>query len=341
MTDLPPAIGAALAQAPRHPIVTTPPPLNRHDRISDDLGIDLWMKRDDLAGPSFGGNKSRQLEYYLGAALAEGADTVLITGAVQSNFVRLAAATAAQAGLAAVVQLEERVDTDDPHYHQSGNVMLNHLLGARIIRYPVGEDENGADAALYAEAERLKAVGKRPYVIPLGADKPPLGALGYIRCIEELGQQDAPVFDDIVVGSGSGATHLGVMAGVRLYRPGTRVTGSCVRRAEPLQRDRLLGMMPAFNDLLNTEGFLGEDDLDLWDGALAPGYGQISDAGATAMALMAQLEGQMLDPVYTAKAFAGVVERARNGAIAKGAKVLFIHTGGLAGLFAYQAQLMD
>lgn len=368
MTFTLPDLHQALAARPRHPIVTSPTPVLRLERISDALGIDLWMKRDDLAGPSFGGNKSRQLEYYLGAALAAGADTILITGAVQSNFVRLAAATAAQAGLAAVVQLEDRVETADGDYHRSGNVLLNHLLGARVIRYPVGEDENGADDALYAEADRLRGQGQRPYVIPLGADKPPLGALGYIHCIEELGQHSAPDhspldFDEIVVGSGSGATHLGVMAGAKLYCPNTRVTGVCVRRSAKLQRERLLSMMPALNALLNADGtnaasgtdaasgtnlasgtnalkgVVTTDDLHLWDGALAPGYGQISPEGANAMAMMAHREGQMLDPVYTAKSFAGVVERARSGAIPQGSRVLFIHTGGLAGLFGYQTQL--
>ena len=173
-------------------------PIQPLTQLSSLLGVDLWMKRDDLAGTTLGGNKARQLEYYLGAAVAEAADTILITGAVQSNFVRIAAASAASLGMQTVIQLEDRVDRDDLIYRQSGNVLLNSIFGSRVIYYPHGEDENGADAALFAEATRLRKQGKTPYVIPLGMQKPPLGALGYIHCAEEL-QSQAPEFDFAVV----------------------------------------------------------------------------------------------------------------------------------------------
>ena len=151
-----------LSDHPRTILVHGVTPLHSLPRVSDQLGIDLWIKRDDLAGAPFGGNKSRQLEYYLGHALAEGADTILITGAVQSNFIRTAAAAAASLGMQTVVQLEDRVAGMGARYRQSGNVMLLNVLGAEVMHYPEGEDEAGADAALRVRAEELRQQGRHP-----------------------------------------------------------------------------------------------------------------------------------------------------------------------------------
>ena len=175
--------------APRIEIVTQPTPLTPAVRLSAELGVELHVKRDDLAGPTFGGNKSRQLEYYFGEAALRGADTILITGAVQSNFARLAVAVARTQGMGAVVQLEERVPDKPATYHKSGNVFLSQLLGAEIITYPSGEDEEGADAALHAKADELRAVGRRPYIIHLSEGHPPLGALGYVDAAHEILEQ--------------------------------------------------------------------------------------------------------------------------------------------------------
>ncbi len=158
----------SLAKFPRAKLVSGPTPLERLDRLSGHFDIDLWIKRDDLTGLGGGGNKIRQLEYYFGAALAQSADTILITGAVQSNYVRAAAAVAAKLGLKAILQLEDRVPDMDATYATSGNVFLSQLLGAEHMYYPEGEDEAGADLALRARAESLRAEGRTPYVIPLG-----------------------------------------------------------------------------------------------------------------------------------------------------------------------------
>jgi 1-aminocyclopropane-1-carboxylate deaminase/D-cysteine desulfhydrase-like pyridoxal-dependent ACC family enzyme len=225
------ALNNKIEMFPRHILIEAPTPLTRLNRLSEHFDVDLWVKRDDLAGPTLGGNKTRQLEYYFGAALAKGADTILITGAVQSNFVRIAAAIAAALGMDAVLQLEHRVNNDTDSYKNSGNVLLNKMLGARIIYYPGGEDENGADNALYQEAKRLTKLGKRPYVIPLGKNNPPLGALGYVNCAAEIVAQVGQCqFNEVVIGSGSGASHLGMIAGMKRYSPNTKVLGSCVRR---------------------------------------------------------------------------------------------------------------
>ena len=324
---------------PRHFVIDSPTPLTRLHRLSEHCDIDLWVKRDDLAGLTFGGNKSRQLEYYFGAAVAENADTVLITGAIQSNFVRMAAAIAAALGMGAVVQLEHRVDNKTESYKNSGNVLLSRMLGAKIIYYPEGENESGADKALFEEATRLKNTGKRPYVIPLGQDKPPLGALGYVNCAAEIAEQAGErQFDEVVIGSGSGASHLGMIAGMKRFSPGTRVLGSCVRREMTLQRERLISMSKNFNNLVE-EPILDDLDIELWDGALAPGYGALGANAASAMRLLARLEGQFVDPAYTAKVLACITERCNEMQIKKGSKILFIHSGGLGGLFGYQDEL--
>ena len=227
----------AIEQLPRVDILDGPTPLIKLNQISDKLDVDLWMKRDDLAGPSFGGNKARQLEYYFGAAVAQDADTILITGAVQSNFVRLAAAVAVRYGMKAIIQLEQRVSTEDPLYHQSGNVLLNQILGAEIIAYPVGEDEKGADDALYAKVDALRAACRKPYVIPLGENKPPLGACGYVQAAAELKEQMPEPFDTVIVASGSAATHIGTVAGMKIFSPPHRSSAPVFAATEPCRKD--------------------------------------------------------------------------------------------------------
>ena len=158
-------------------------------RLGDKLGLNIVVKRDDATGLAFGGNKVRQLEYYFGRALDQGADTVLITGAVQSNYVRTTAAAAAKLGLRCHVQLEDRVPLYDESYVNSGNALLNKLLGAIVHTYPQGEDEAGADARLHEIADEERRNGHNPYVIPLDPGNPPTGALGYVECAIELVEQ--------------------------------------------------------------------------------------------------------------------------------------------------------
>ncbi|MEM6309158.1 MAG: D-cysteine desulfhydrase family protein [Pseudomonadota bacterium] len=316
-------------------LVTNKTPLERLSRLSEKFDVDLWVKRDDLAGTTLGGNKSRQLEYYLGDALSKGADTILITGAVQSNFVRTAAASASKLGLRTIVQLEARVPGQDAIYQTSGNVLITHLLGAEITNYPVGEDEVGADAALRDRADTERKKGCIPYVIPLALGNPPLGALGYVKAAEEIMRQK-PDFDVVVVASGSGLTHAGLLTGLVAHGFSGRVIGSCVRRDASLQRKRIRTVLDDLAKLIEPISNLPSTLIDVWDGALAPGYGQIGHKALSALKLMARSEGLILDPVYTAKVFAAIPDLVESGEIAKGSRVLFVHTGGLASLFAYQ-----
>jgi D-cysteine desulfhydrase family pyridoxal phosphate-dependent enzyme len=332
---------AALDRQARAKLLSVPTPIERLDRLSAHLGIDLWIKRDDLTGLGFGGNKIRQLEFYFGRVLAEGADTILITGAVQSNYVRAAAAVAAKLGLAAVVQLEERVSGMGPAYYASGNVLLNDLLGARRMSFPEGENEAGADDALRAEAARLRSEGRRPYVIPLGLGNPPYGALGYVQAAREIVVEQDFRFDSVVTASGSGLTHAGLLCGLRALGVQANVHGACVRRAADQQHDRIHNVACSLVDLLGTPPLVGNDDVRTWDMALAPGYGRIGAATREAIDLMARQEGLFVDPVYTAKSLAVVIALTRNGVIAKGERVLFMHTGGIPALFGYETQMRE
>lgn len=325
-----------LAGFPQAPLGhVQPTPLERADHLSADLGIDLWLKRDDVTGLGMGGNKVRQLAFYVGEAMAEGADALLITGAVQSNFMRTAAAAGAKLGLSVHLQLEERVPSNDPLYKTGGNVFLDDLLGAERRSYPVGEDEAGADRALQAWADELREKGKKPYTIPLGPGHRPLGALGYcMAAAEYLAQcQERTVH---VVASGSGATHGGLLFGLRALGCQDPVLGLCVRRSAGEQIPRMFDRCREIGELLGMENPVHEDDIALFDDSLAPGYGQMSKPLIEAIQMMARREGVVLDPVYTGKVFAGVLALRRRHIIPDSERVVFWHTGGGPGLFAYQ-----
>jgi len=337
-----PAPLGRLSEFPRVILTRSPTPIEPLKRLGAELGIELFVKRDDMTGLAMGGNKARQLEYYFGAARAAGADTILITGAVQSNFIRMAAAAAAYLGMAAHVQLEDRVPGMGADYARSGNVLLMDLLGAKIYTYPEGEDEAGADARLHELADDIRAKGGRPYVIHLAPDHPPLGALGYVDAAQEISDQMAAAdqdFDCVVVASGSGFTHSGLLFGLRARGHEMPVQGICVRRSAKLQLDRIAPKCAEIATMLDVPPPVRASDILIDDSVLAPGYGQPSKAVNEAIRLTATHEGLLLDPVYTGKVMAGLIALARGGAWAKGARVLFMHTGGTPALFAYGEEL--
>ena len=319
-------------------------PLEKMPELGQQLGINLWIKRDDCLPFTLGGNKVRQLEYYLGQALKLNADTVLITGAIQSNFVRLCAAACRKIGMQPIVQLEKRVPKDDELYNSSGNVLLNKLLGAEIHIFPEGENEAAADTNLDRLADDLVRQGKTPYVIHLGIDHAPIGALGYVDAASELYAQckaQAVLPDHIIIPSGSGLTHAGFLCGARAIGWDVPVHGICVRRDASSQCERIARRSDEICQMIERPGIVGEDDIIISDAVLAPGYGQINAAVTSAIELAAGTEGLLLDPVYSGRAMAGLMERVGNGMIKQGETVVFIHTGGLASLFAYQKSLIN
>ena len=332
-----------LEEFPRCRLAHLPTTLEAMERLSQHLdGVSLFVKRDDCTGLGFGGNKIRQLEFYLGQAQKEGADTILITGAVQSNFVRSAAAAACRLGMACHIQLEERVPNVDALHRSSGNVLLSKILGATLHTFPVGEDEEAADGNLSEIAEQLRQDGSKPYIIPLGAGHDPLGALGYIdAAVELLTQldQQALSIDHLVVTSGSGSTHAGLLVGLRASGSKICVTGVCPRRDAQSQEQRIAGHVKKLTRMLGFDPGIEPDDIRLTDVSLAPGYGQLNDKTIEALQLTAQCEGLFLDPVYTAKAMAGLFHLAKQREIA--GHVLFWHTGGQPALFGYGDALTD
>ncbi|MEP3279211.1 MAG: D-cysteine desulfhydrase family protein [Stappiaceae bacterium] len=333
-----------LAKHSRVSLYETPTQLDQAPNLGAQLGVTIDVKRDDTLPLAMGGNKVRQLEYYLGPAKDQGADTVLITGAVQSNFVRLCAAAARRLKWQPVVQLEDRVPKDDVAYNTSGNVLLNQVLGAEIHKFSEGENEAAADANLDRIAEEKRRQGRTPYVIHLGIDHPPIGGLGYAGAAAETYQQYQALGvmpNHVVVPSGSGLTHAGFLAGARAIGWTVPVHGICVRRDADQQRARILRRARELDGMLENRGGISEADVRLSDTCLAPGYGRMNAPVAEAIKLAAQEEALLLDPVYSGRTMAGLIELVRNGTIVKGQRVTFIHTGGAPAIFAYQSDILS
>ncbi len=317
----------------------TPTPLEKMPHLTSVMsGPEIWVKRDDCTGLAMGGNKARQLEYYVGQALQQAADTLLTTGAVQSNHVRMTIAAARKMGMKVEVQLEKRVSDRLPQYYDSGNPMLMKIMGAKIHHYPVGEDEDGADNALFERAEVLKAEGATPYVIPLSGMHTPYGALGYVKAAEEILQQITQMnltFDAIVLASGSANTHAGLLFGLRVLGSPVQVYGMCVRRNAELQKQRVLDKTNQLASMMKVDVCVTADDVHVDDCMLQPGYGQLNEHVIEAISLTAESEGILLDPTYTGKAMAGLLAYVRDGMWSEDQLVMFLHTGGTPALFGY------
>lgn len=320
---------------PRAVLALTPTPLEAMPNLGRELALDLRVKRDDLTGLALGGNKIRQLEYYFGQALAQGATLVLVTGAIQSNYTRATAAAAARLGLRCHVQLENRVPSmDSPFYRQSGNVLLGDMYGASVSLYAGLDDEMGADAAIREIAARYRAQGQVPYLIPLRPDSPPLGSVGYLHAAEELLAQHGNA-THYVLASGSGQTQAGLLFGLRSLGSQARVLGVSVRRDPRAQHQRVRAHCAALAALLDRELVVAERDVEVFDGNVGTAYG-LPDAGLLRLLMqVARTDGLLLDPVYTGKAFASLLRLREQGEIEAGARVVFIHTGGLPAVFAY------
>ena len=331
---------AGIARFPRVRLGHAPTPIDRAPNLGAALGIDLWVKHDDCTGLAFGGNKVRQLEFHFGEARASGADTVLVTGAVQSKLVRIAAAGARRLGMGVHIQLEDRVDGMGALYRTSGNLLLDRVLGATLHPFPEGEDEAAADAAMERRAAALAAEGRRPYVIHSAPGHAPLGGLGYVVAAEEIvDQAPGTGFDAVVCASGSALTHAGMLVSLRALGEQVPVLGICVRRDAASQGARVAGVASALAAMIDRPDAFDAGDVDVSDAVHPPGYGRLNEAVREAMALAAHHEGLLLDPVYTAKAMAGLIDHVRSGRIAPGGRVLFVHTGGQPALFAYADSL--
>ena len=322
------------------PTVLEPlPNLSKHLK-----GPKIWIKRDDCTGLAMGGNKARQLEYYLGHALSKKADTILTTGAIQSNHVRMSVAGARKLGMDVEVLLEHRVNNRKSEYYQSGNPFLIELMGAKTHYSNAGDDEDGTDDRLFDLAEKLRQQGKKPYVIPLSENYTPFGSLGYVDCAVELLQQckkQEICVDAIVLASGSAATHSGLLCGIRALGFNTPILGACVRRDKDLQAARVLKKSNQVAQMIGFKGIISDEDIWVDDQMLAPGYGQLNQPVLEAIDLLAQTEGILLDPTYTGKSMATLIDFIRRGKFSADQNIIFLHTGGSPALFGYPEILDD
>jgi len=323
---------------PRISLAHLPTPLEEMPRLREALGGGprLLIKRDDQTGLATGGNKTRKLEFLVAEALAQGADTLITAGGMQSNHCRQTAAAAAKVGLRCVLVLS---GDPLPRSQWNGNLLLDDLLGAEV--HWAG-DRDRRDAVMDEVAEALRAAGARPYVIPVGGSVP-TGAAGYVAAVEELAGQLAERgerVDRLVFASGSAGTHAGLLVGVKALGLDVRVEG--------INDDKVGGLLEKIQALaaataaqLGLDLSFSEEDFILHDTYGAPGYGVITDVEREAIHLLARTEGIITDPVYTGRALAGLIDLVRQRVYGPDETVLFWHTGGVAGLFARAAELLD
>ena len=302
-----------LARFPRLRLFPAPTPLEKLTNLSRHLGgPEIWIKRDDCTVVASGGNKVRKLEFLAGEALAQGADHLVTQGAVQSNHVRQTVAVAAKLGMKCSVLLEHRVETNDPAYLTSGNVLLDRLMGAMIEYRPGGTDMNAAAEAKGAE---LRAAGARPYVIPGGGSNR-VGALGYVACAQELMAQADEMglkIDRVVHATGSAGTQAGLVVGLEGCNAGVPVLGIGVRAPRPQQEANVHRLAQEVAEYVGLRGGIAREAVQANCDYVGPGYGQPTEGMREAVTLLAQLEGVLLDPVYSGKGMAGLIDLIRKG----------------------------
>jgi L-cysteate sulfo-lyase len=324
-----------LARYPRVKLCHAPTPLEFMPNLTKALGgPQLWIKRDDCTGVATGGNKNRKLEFLLGEALAQGADHIVTQGAVQSNHVRQTAAAAAKLGLKCTAVLEHRVPTNDSAYLDSGNVLLDRILGLNIEYRDGGTD---MQKAIEEVGERLTASGARPYLIPGGGSNA-TGALGYAHVALELMTQanEIPLrIDRVVHATGSSGTQAGLVAGFTALNSGIRVLGIGVRLPRDRQEANVHKLAQATAEKLGLAGGVPREAVEANCDYVGEGYGIPTDGMAEAVKMLARLEGIFLDPVYSGKGMAGLIDLIRKGAFRADENVVFLHTGGQVGLFGY------
>ena len=301
-----------------------PTPVHKLENISRELGAEIYVKRDDMTGIGLGGNKVRKLEYLLADAKAKGTQVVFTTGGAQSNHAMLTAAAARKLGMTPILMLKKRGVTA-----MQGNQLLERLMGVDV-RFM---DTDSYDD-IYAEMDRVGSeLGVPYYKIPCGGSNA-LGTMGYVDCVREICDQGMK-FDHIVCAEGSGGTMAGLALGAKLYMPHARVHGMMVDD-DPFE-EITLRLMRETAAMLGADVEITKADFALRD-LCGPGYAIASEEGNAAVSMMAENEGIFLDPVYTGKAFAGLMAMVKEGAFAPGERVLFVHSGGAGGLFAIDMQ---
>jgi D-cysteine desulfhydrase len=329
-----------LARFPRRRYTPGWTPLEKLENLTRLLGgPNLYIKRDDLLGLAGGGNKTRKLEFLVADALAQGADTLITVGAVQSNHCRLTLAAAVKEGMKCRLVLEERVP-GSYNPKASGNNFLFQMLG--VEKTTVVKLDSNLGAAMQAEADEVAAAGRKAYII-VGGGSNPLGALGYVACAEEILAQSFDMglrIDHIVCPSGSAGTQAGLVVGFLGNNSHIPLTGINVRRPRQEQEPNVHKLAEATAELLQVRGGVPRDAVTALGDWVGPGYSLPSPEMIKAVRTLAETEGVLLDPVYTGKAMAGLLDLVKQGRFKKGENVLFLHTGGSPALYAYQGILL-
>lgn len=320
---------------PRVSITHTPTALERLPRLSNELGCNLYIKRDDCTGLAGGGNKARKLEYLVADAQRQGADILVTVGGFQSNHARQTAAAAAKFGFDCELVLEDVEGTPKTDYYNNGNMLLDNLLGAKVHCVNSAQDSNDCAATLI---RKLISEGRRPYFIPVGGSNA-IGSLGYVRCANEILQQisaDNIQIDQIVLATGSAGTQAGLLAGLIAAKSNIPVLGISVSRPTEVQQQLVETLLKETLTKLGIDPSLAEGKVLANGSYYGDGYGIPTPSMIAAVKCCAQFEGLLLDPVYTGKAMAGFMDLCATGVIPTKSNQLFIHTGGSQGLFGYR-----
>jgi 1-aminocyclopropane-1-carboxylate deaminase len=329
-----------LEDFPRVPLLFGPSPVHKLERLSRQLGgsVEVWAKREDCnSGLAFGGNKVRKLEYLAAEALAQGCDTLVSIGGIQSNHTRQVAAVAARLGLSAVLVQEHWVDWPDPLYERAGNILLSRILGADVRIVDAGFDIGFRPSWEEAIASVRARKGK-PYAIPAGASDHPLGGHGFARWAGELQEQERELgvfFDTILVCSVTGSTQAGMIAGFALQERPRRVLGIDASATVAKTREQVARIARRTAAAIGLGREIEDEEIVLLDEWHGGRYGVPDEKTIEAIRLCARLEGMLTDPVYEGKSMAALVDLVRTGRIAEGSRVLYAHLGGQPALNAY------
>ena len=329
-----------LSEFPMVKLCHRPTALEPLKRLSKILGgPEIWIKRDDCTGLSTGGNKTRKLEYLVGDALKNDADTLVTQGAVQSNHARQTAAAAAKLGLKCHILLERRIPDKLDEYERTGNVFLDKIHGATVEFRESGIDMNAEGEAI---SKQLSENGAKPYFIPGGGSNA-VGALGYVSCALELISQfnaNSIKFDCLIHATGSTGTQAGLVSGLSALSSELPVLGISVRQNRERQIDAVWNLVKKTVEKLKNID-IQRNKILVDDHYVGKGYAIPTDGTLEAIDLLAKTEGILLDPVYSGKAMAGLIDMVRKGDFKNNEKILFLHTGGSAALFAYEQELTN
>jgi 1-aminocyclopropane-1-carboxylate deaminase len=325
---------------PRRQLGFWPSPIHPLPRISQELGLEIWAKRDDIAsGLAFGGNKVRKLEWLAADAVAQGCDTLVSIGNIQSNHTRQVAAVAAVLGMRCRLVQEEWTRWDDPVYDKVGNILLSRLMGAKTVLE--GSGYSTAVKPTWEHAlEQVRREGGKPYAIPAGASDHPLGGLGYAHFADEVAGQEAAhgvFFDTVITASCTGSTQAGMVVGFSAQQRRRRVIGIDTAANAAMTRAAVTKIARATAALIGLGREMREEEIEIDPRFAGPDYGLPDAATIAAIGMAARLEAMITDPVYEGKSMAGLIAMARSGEIPQGSKVLYVHLGGAPALNAYYA----